>query len=572
MMAFTACIGFGLFLQSGKVIYIAGPGLGCIAFVLACTMMWSVIAALGEMTALFPVQGPLFEFPGRFLDEAVGYACGWMAWFAWTVTIAAELVAVAQLWTFNFDEDYLREVGYPDKTLAWSTRNNSAAVWVFIFLIIIGVVNLLPVQIYGQLEYLFGCIKLTFITGLIVFNVILSALQLVPHGGDHFWTWNAPYAFASKGITVRTGDHGPSSDTMIVGQIGQLAALWTAITTVVWSLVGFESIAMTAMENRDLEKWETTKIASKKLFMRITFLYTLSTFTASLNVPRDDRNLRNIQANSIHAGQNSIFVLAAVRNHLRGWPSFFNGFFIFSAMSSGINALYLSSRLLHALASIPEAWPLWAQSFRRRLERTSSRGVPLATVATSWCFGLLAFLAVKGFPSIILGRITQNATVSFVIVYGVVCASYIVFYHHIKIAAEDHTLESREAYSRDDPRYPYRTHGQLFRSWYGFIFCTLLVLFNGWRSFISPFSTPDFIVSYIGIVVFFLLVAAYHVKMDGWNPLSWKRHASLQIQRPPPKVVVPGRRRGILHLPNEKRVFTVKNSKAFADWVWVWLK
>jgi amino acid transporter len=32
------------------------------------------------MTALFPVQGPLFEFPGRFLDEAVGYAVGWMAW------------------------------------------------------------------------------------------------------------------------------------------------------------------------------------------------------------------------------------------------------------------------------------------------------------------------------------------------------------------------------------------------------------------------------------------------------------------------------------------------------------
>jgi amino acid transporter len=80
MMAFTACIGFGLFLQSGKVIFIAGPGLGCIAFVLACTVMWAVIAALGEMTALFPVQGPLFEFPGRFLDEAVGYAVGWMAW------------------------------------------------------------------------------------------------------------------------------------------------------------------------------------------------------------------------------------------------------------------------------------------------------------------------------------------------------------------------------------------------------------------------------------------------------------------------------------------------------------
>jgi amino acid permease len=288
---------------------------------------------------------------------------------------------------------------------------------------------------------------MAFISFLILFNIVLSALQRVPHGGDHFWTWNKPYGFATPGIAVRTGDDGKPT-TFISGGVGQFAALWTAITTVVWSLVGFESIAVTAMENRDLERWETTKIASKKLFLRITMMYTLSTFAASLNVPYDDQMLADIQINSIHAGQNSIFVLAAVRNHLRGWPSFFNGFFIFSAMTSGINALYISSRLLHALASIPEVWPIWAQDWRRRLERTSSRGVPLGTVAISWCFGLLAFLAIKGFPSIVLGRITQNATVSFIIVYGVVCASYIVFYHQIKMAAEEHTLDNREAYNR----------------------------------------------------------------------------------------------------------------------------
>lgn len=91
MMAFSACIGFGLFLQSGKVIYIAGPGLAIVAVVLASSVMWSVIACLGEMTALFPVQGPLFEFPGRFIDEAVGYATGWITWFAWVVILAAEV-------------------------------------------------------------------------------------------------------------------------------------------------------------------------------------------------------------------------------------------------------------------------------------------------------------------------------------------------------------------------------------------------------------------------------------------------------------------------------------------------
>ena len=45
------------------------------------SVMWSAMACLGEMTALLPVKGPIFEFPGRFLDRATGYAVGWMAWF-----------------------------------------------------------------------------------------------------------------------------------------------------------------------------------------------------------------------------------------------------------------------------------------------------------------------------------------------------------------------------------------------------------------------------------------------------------------------------------------------------------
>ena len=112
-------------------------------------------------------------------------------------------------------------------------------------------------------------------------------------------------------------------------------------------------------------------------------------------MPYDDPYLAQASWSSIRGGQNSLFILAAVRNHLRGWPHFFNGFFIFSATTSGINSLYNASRLLHALASIPEAWPLWAHGWRRRLERTTSRGVPLATVIVSWLFGLLAFLTIQ---------------------------------------------------------------------------------------------------------------------------------------------------------------------------------
>jgi amino acid permease len=86
---------------------------------------------------------------------------------------------------------------------------------------------------------------------------------------------------------------------------------------------------------------------------------------------------------------------------LVGWPHFFNAFYIFSAFSCGVNGLYIASRLLHALASIRNVWPStgWGANIKARLERTSSKGVPVNAVFVSWLFGLLGFLAVKPSPA-----------------------------------------------------------------------------------------------------------------------------------------------------------------------------
>jgi amino acid transporter len=93
-------------------------------------------------------------------------------------------------------------------------------------------------------------------------------------------------------------------------------------------------------------------------------------------------------------GQNCSFLIATVLNRLRHWPYFINDFIIFSATTAGANGIYNASRTLHALASIPEAWPDWEpfQVFRRRLERTRY-GIPHAAIILSWLFGLLGFLA-----------------------------------------------------------------------------------------------------------------------------------------------------------------------------------
>jgi amino acid transporter len=80
MIAFSSVVGIGLFLQAGKIISYVGPGLAVVAYILTGSVMWSALACLGEMTALFPVRGALFEYPRRFLDKGLGYTVGWMAW------------------------------------------------------------------------------------------------------------------------------------------------------------------------------------------------------------------------------------------------------------------------------------------------------------------------------------------------------------------------------------------------------------------------------------------------------------------------------------------------------------
>jgi amino acid transporter len=208
--------------------------------------------------------------------------------------------------------------------------------------------------------------------------------------------------------------------------------------------MGFEMIAISAPENKDLGITETIKMGTRKIMLRLILLYILSTLVAGFNVPYTDAYLRDLSINSFPSGEHSIFVLAAVRNHIRGWPHFFNGFFIFSATSAGINALYFSSRILHALAGIEDAWPSIFDNLRCRLERTH-KGVPYNAISTSWLFGILGFLATKHQPSVVsriltsvylygtdisqaLGRIAINSAVSMLIVYSMVCWSYLDFY------------------------------------------------------------------------------------------------------------------------------------------------
>jgi amino acid transporter len=298
------------------------------------------------------------------------------------------------MFKFQFDPSYLEAVEYPDDSLQWKAGvTTSPAVWVGIFLIITLLINLLPVRQYGRIEYIVGCLKIIFLVGVIMFNIIINARKRFHT--DSFWTYDTPWGFSSQNMTIIASS--PENPGLVFkGSLGKLCATWSAMTTTLFSLMGWEIILFTAAENYDLRRTETVKLATRKIAIRVLLLYTLAAFTVGLNVPYTDDNLRNLTINGISGGQNSIFIIAAVREHVKFLPHLMNGFFIFSGTSTAINSLYGASRVLHALASIREAWPQWGpiESVRSRLERTRL-GVPMTAVFVSWLIGLLAFLSTK---------------------------------------------------------------------------------------------------------------------------------------------------------------------------------
>ncbi|KAK3381753.1 amino acid permease-domain-containing protein [Podospora didyma] len=574
MIGFSFVLGVGLFLSAGKIIFMAGPGLAVVAYLVTGTLIWSIMATMGEMTALYPVKGPTFEFTRRFVGNSVGYASAWMLWFSYVVVCAAEILAITEIFRFKVSDEYLTSVGYPSPVEWGNVRGWDPALWVGIFLVIILLVNLLPVRQYGRLEYIFGSVKISFLVALIMINIVLSARQGLDSGNKAY-----ECGFGSSNFTVKA-----SNLQLITGPQGTLAAFWTAIVTCFFSMMGWEVIFLTAPENKHLERRETIKISTRKMALRIIILYSLAVLTVGFNLRCNDPIIKDLYLNGVTGGNSSAFVLAAIYRNVPFLPHFFNGFFIFSACTTGINSIYSASRILHAIASLPDAWPRWGwvESVRTRLEQTRHH-VPMTAVLASWFVGFMAFMSrkpdegqIKSQTAQRLERLTTVATTASLIVYALNCFTFLKFYKELGLIRDGHrdaelgiTADERFKFGRKNLQYPYRSHLQWLRALYALIFCLLLLLFQGWRSVYSPFDAEDFVASYIAIPIFIVLSAAYFVKPRGRQ--QDRLHGLTTIG--PSVVPDPHVRRGRLVIHGGSGTKAAKREVvAVLEWIWVWLK
>jgi amino acid transporter len=138
--------------------------------------------------------------------------------FGWIILIAAELIAITHIFQFNYPPNLLSAAGYPSESLSFSP-DIAPGVIILMFIPVILLLNLLPVKQFGQMEYICGSIKLTFVVLMIVLNTVLHSLQRV-QGEKPFWTYNPPYGAAAQNITLADGV------TVVSGGVGTLAGMW----------------------------------------------------------------------------------------------------------------------------------------------------------------------------------------------------------------------------------------------------------------------------------------------------------------------------------------------------------
>lgn len=183
---------------------------------------------------------------------------------------------------------------------------------------------------------------------------------------------------------------------------------------------------------------------------------------------------------------------------------------------------------------------------------------------------MVAYMGREGSVGARLDELANNCTVSCLVVYASICATYLYFFRTLEDAQiYGNTSESQAAsYDRDNPRYPYKSHGQWLKACYGLVACVVLILFNGVGAFIEPLSIRKFIAAYISLPVFILLILCYNIRKHGFRFRDWWTDKSGDLSQT--VQASSHTRKGRLEFPDSG--ITGHNWQVFVHWVWVWWK
>ncbi|WP_338652407.1 amino acid permease [Lysinibacillus sp. Y5S-8] len=329
MIAIAGVIGAGLFMGSGSVINLAGPG-AILSYIFAGIIVVLVMRMLGEMAAVNPTSGSFAHYAHEAIGPWAGFMIGWLYWFFWVIAIALEATAAAAIIQYWYD-------GMP--------------LWLLSLLLTVALTltNVLSVKAFGEFEYWFSLIK---VASIVVFL-----------GLGAFIIFGIAPNFNAVGMTN------------LVGQGGFLpngfGAVLMGVVIVIFSFMGTEIVAIAAGES-DEPLAAVTK-ATNSITWRILIFYVGSIAVVVTLLPWHSSD---ILTSPYVAVLDYIGIPAAAQ---------IMNFVVLTAVLSCLNsALYATSRMVFSLAEKGEA--------PKAFLKLNKKGAPVNAILAATFFSYIAVI------------------------------------------------------------------------------------------------------------------------------------------------------------------------------------
>jgi amino acid transporter len=356
--------------------------------------------------------------------------------------------------------------------------------------------NYIGVRWWGESEFVFACLKIFLVIGLSTSH------------GDR--TWFHTNVSVIGGLVIDLGggptgerigfrywkDPGPVKAYHSTGSLGYFLAWFKCLQQASYSFTSIEQISIAAAEVKN-PRVAVAK-ACRRIIWRIMIFYMCGILIVGMLVSSNDKELL---ADSGTAAT-SPFVLAFERAGVKALPSIINAIVMTSAFSAANSGLYAHSRCLYGLSLRRQAPAIFA--------RCDKRGTPYVSLFVNAAFLALGFLGVSTGAATVLNWLVNITTLTALVTWAVICATYLRFYQGLKAQAYDRDLLRFKA-----PWQPWPVVWSLF-------WLSLILLFNGWEVFTNGhWKVTTFIVDYITFPVFGGLICIWLVwKRERWAGLK----------------------------------------------------
>jgi len=333
--------------------------------------MFLMMRAVGEMLYQDPEQHTFINFITRYLGKGWGYFSVWSYWLSVIFIGMAEITAISQYVQFWFPS-------WP----GWLIQIS--------FLVILGLVNLIAVKIFGEVEFWFAMIKIVAILAMIATGVfmVLTGFE-TPHGAASIANITNHFSLFPNGVVNFV----------------------MAFQMVFFAYLMIEFIGVTTSETKNPR--QVLPKAVKEIPLRIGFFYGGALLSIMAIIPWKELG-------SADSPFVTVFQLAGVK-----WAAALINFVVLASAASALNStLYSTGRHLYQIAHDSPNRFLKAI----KADTLSRHNVPQnAIIASAVLIGLAAFINVLPGVSDAFALITASSSGVYIAIYILIMVAHLKY-------------------------------------------------------------------------------------------------------------------------------------------------